>query len=422
VSTGPDRRLSRLIAFPCRVCDTRLHALPENVGRKVKCPDCGAGTVVPPPPKERPARPPAAMEGVQYDTWPVNHQPSASELRAAQPKLVVLECSLCGTRLSAELDQVNELIECPDCGAKTRVPAYVETSERPPWREDDGEELDLEIVSLETMSTGARAGAAELAAAQSAAAVPDAASETTVYSTRPKLVRWPLQTSILLFPLSPGLPVRLVLFAGWAAFVVWLALFGIGFITVPYGAFVTMFLLAVSVLIGFMCLAALAACWLTIITESSEGNDKIEAWPDILFLDWMFDGFYVVMAALVACLPGWALSHLWPDDSPVRAAMTLGGASLLFPIVLLSMLDIGSPFAPLSTKILASLFRAPISWLAFYIESIVLLAAIGMVGVLLLEWSILGLIVAAPLAVLGSIWYFRLLGRLGWVLAEKASE
>jgi DNA-directed RNA polymerase subunit RPC12/RpoP len=388
------------------------------VGRKVKCPDCGAGTVVPPPPKERPARPPKAMEGEQYEVWPVGQQPTAAELRAKQPKMVALECSLCGTRLGASLEQVGELLECPDCGAKTRVPPYQDAAPRTPWREDDGEDLDLEVVEP-AVRRGAASMATELASAHDAAVHPDAAKETTVYSTRPALARWPLQTRILSFPLTKGMPVRLVLFAAWTALVLWLLVKGIEFMSLQYGAFITMFFMATSVILGIMCISALAACWLAIVTESSEGNDAVEAWPDLVFLDWMFEGLYVIMAALVSCIPGWLFALLWPDEPLVRAAVIAGGAVVFFPMVLLSMLDVGSPLAPLSAKILGSLVRAPVAWLVFWIESGLLLAGLVAATAALFQWSPAAVVLTAPIIVLVSFWYFRLLGRLGWVLSEK---
>jgi DNA-directed RNA polymerase subunit RPC12/RpoP len=406
-----------LIGFSCRVCDTRLHARPENVGRKVRCPDCGAGTIVPPPPKERPVRPPAAMDGEQYEVYPVGQQPTAAEVLASQPKLIGLDCSLCGTRLHASLDQVDELIACPDCGAKTRVPPYSEKLPAKPWREDDGEELDLEVVSTEHRPAPPLHGVSELADAHDDATASDAERETTDYTPRPKLARWPLQTGILLFPLSRGVPPRLILFAVWATFVVWLAYTAVGLVA-GYGTIMAMFLLAASGILGTMCLAALAASLLAIVTESSEGNEVVEAWPDMVFLDWMFEGFYILTAGLVACIPGWAVSLLWPDEPLIRAAVIAGGAVVFFPIVLLSMLDIGSPLAPASPKIVASLLRAPGSWLMFLVESGLLVAALAAVGLALVQWSPLGLVFFAPVVVLASIWYFRLLGRLAWVLAE----
>lgn len=38
-----------LIAVVCKLCDTRMHATADKVGRRMICPDCGTRTVVPPP-------------------------------------------------------------------------------------------------------------------------------------------------------------------------------------------------------------------------------------------------------------------------------------------------------------------------------------------------------------------------------------
>jgi hypothetical protein len=307
---------------------------------------------------------------------------------------------------------------CPDCGAKTRVPPYEEAIPRTPWREDDGEDLDLEVVEPPVPRKTASI-ASELASAHDAAVNPEAAKETTPYSTRPELARWPLQTRILSFPLTRGMPVRLVLFAAWTALVMWLLVKGIEFMSMQYGAFITMFFMATSVILGIMCVSALAACWLAIVTESSEGNDAVEAWPDLVFLDWMFEGLYVIMAALVSCIPGWLLALPWPDEPLIRAAAIAGGAVVFFPIVLLSMLDVGSPLAPLSPKILVSLVRAPLWWLVFWIESGLLIGGLVAVAVAIYQWAPAAVVLMAPIIVLVSFWYFRLLGRLGWVLSEK---
>jgi hypothetical protein len=168
-----------------------------------------------------------------------------------------------------------------------------------------------------------------------------------------------------------------------------------------------------------MCISALAACWLAIVTESSEGNDAIEAWPDLVFLDWMFEGLYVVMAALVSCIPGWLLALAWPGEPLLRAGVIAGGVAVFFPVVLLSMLDVGSPLAPLSAKILGSLWRAPGAWLVFWVESALLMAGLVGAAAAIYQWTPAALVLMGPVFVLVSIWYFRLLGRLGWVLSEK---
>src|SRR5262245_45931184 len=38
------------VGFECRLCQTRMYARVKDVGKKMKCPDCGVLTVIPPPP------------------------------------------------------------------------------------------------------------------------------------------------------------------------------------------------------------------------------------------------------------------------------------------------------------------------------------------------------------------------------------
>src|SRR5688500_18799356 len=48
------------IGLDCRVCQTRMYGLRNQVGKKLKCPDCGAMTEVPePPPRKKPNMPAA---------------------------------------------------------------------------------------------------------------------------------------------------------------------------------------------------------------------------------------------------------------------------------------------------------------------------------------------------------------------------
>ena len=50
---------------------------------------------------------------------------------------------------------------------------------------------------------------------------------------------------------------------------------------------------------------------------------------------------------------------------------------VLFPLVLLSMLEANSPFVPLSKAVCRSLVRNWRAWIGFYLETILLLAVTG---------------------------------------------
>ena len=113
----------QLIGFECRVCSTRLYGPSNQVGKKMKCPDCGAGTVIPEPPKPKQKNMPAALEGEQYELWDVDDQPLPSELIAAQPEIYRDDMS--PVRIAhprqPRIRSVNDRLY--DCGAAQIVPA-----------------------------------------------------------------------------------------------------------------------------------------------------------------------------------------------------------------------------------------------------------------------------------------------------------
>src|SRR4029079_8573855 len=110
------------VGFECRVCGTRLYGPADKVGKKVKCPDCGAGTVIPEPPKPKGKVMPAALEGEQYELWDIDEQPLPSEMVASQPRYMNLTWRICGSLITARVDQVGEQIACHDCETMHVVP------------------------------------------------------------------------------------------------------------------------------------------------------------------------------------------------------------------------------------------------------------------------------------------------------------
>jgi hypothetical protein len=111
--------------------------------------------------------------------------------------------------------------------------------------------------------------------------------------------------------------------------------------------------------------------------------------------------------------PGWALAQLTPDQ-PLLIFSFIGGSVLIaFPIIVLSQLHIGSMFGILSFRVLESWLRCPLSWLMFYVETGALIG-----GCLAMSYFVHP-ILCTPVYVMSALLYARLLGRLGWQLADK---
>jgi hypothetical protein len=117
--------------------------------------------------------------------------------------------------------------------------------------------------------------------------------------------------------------------------------------------------------------------------------------------------------------------------------LTALSVGICFPIILLSQLDTGTPLGVASGRVLSSMKTCPFSWMFFYFECAVIAAICFLATVLVVSGPEelvrtitfrgqaidfmgrpLTLLWLVPLYVLALIIMARLLGRLGWRLAE----
>jgi hypothetical protein len=183
------------------------------------------------------------------------------------------------------------------------------------------------------------------------------------------------------------------------------------------GAISGLCFLILSFVFGFIWLAALASVVITIVTESSEGNSVVSHWPTIDFTEWLAEMVYLLITGFSSAVPGGLIAQFVAPDSIQKALWIAGSMWLCFPVIMLSQLDLSSPFAVLSAKVLMSLARCPVSWLLFYLES-GLLAAGCILATMFLGQLPLLLLIVIPLSMAALLLYSRLLGRLAWKLAE----
>ena len=407
-----------------------MYARLDQVGESVKCPDCGAQTIVPPPRPVKPQKQPAALAAEdQYEVWGVDEAPSLADMVAAQPAYIALQCRLCQTLMHATEDQVGKTLKCPDCGAANVVPPSPATTQIPAARTRT-DDLELHAAPepferpkplipprrpmlYEEEQEAARARQAEKDARG------DRRGPNFDDAGRPVLPRWPLATRVLPFLFSSGVPVRWALLSLGALMCGGFMLSGIGFAAQgDFGAIAGMAFLAVGAIVLAIWLAALAAIVIAIVVESSEGSDEVQSWPESSFSEWFGPLLYLLIACLVSPLPGWLFGLPLGDDSASRVWLFLGSVVVCLPVVILSQLDVGSAFAVASPRIVASVFRLPGTWLMFYAEIALLVAVCA--GVTMGFDAVapqLGLLDVA-LYVAAMLLAARILGRLGWTLAE----
>ncbi len=403
------------IHFNCRVCDTHLSARARHVGRKAKCPDCGALTKVPPPPRQhslaRPKKTPQAMHGQQYGLWGVDDAPDPAELLAKQPKFFPVYCRNCDTLMHARLEQVGNGIACPDCGAKTVVEEPPEPKQKKSPLVPDGKEYQLDAKHIPPTRPEAQFAPPEPSVETSKT---EAIRQERV--DRPRIPRFPTLQGV-----APML-FRHPVLSWWFG----LSLAGcceLGLLAFGLGGHVLLLVLIVPPLlfIGIGAFSAAGAFWLSVLTESSEGNDRVHHPPGPVFLDWIGNMLYLITSGMLAFAPWWILGQvLWEELAPqYLGLMQVSGWMFTFPLLLLSCLENGSPMELYSLRIFGSVAKLPGHWLLLVLQSVVLAAAclLAVAGLLTLDPRLA--FVAVPVCVAASLLYFRILGRFAWWLAES---
>lgn len=416
------------VGFECRVCGSRMYAEPEKVGKKQRCEDCGTLTVIPPPGAPKPKNIPAALEGEQYELWEPDEQPLPSEILAAQPTLIAIKCRKCDTIMYGTVKQIGQAIACPDCRTRHIVPPLSKPKERVSVLSPDALTPALDptahpgerpaIVTSDARMLHELEQAEEYERALEKSRRTGKPMEIDIHG-RPIMPRFPLIKGVLPFLFSAGVPVVwLALSVGYYAS---LSVFLYGLAAAMLGglaALAGMCLFAVGLVMAMICTAGACSVLMQIVMESSEGNRRIHQWPS--FMDWFGNLLYGITALMISAVPGSAIAQIPAIQSDQLLSAIVIGAGILIclPIVLLSQLDIGSPWGVLSGRVLASLVRCPFSWTFFYFECAVLATICGAAAYFLTDNNPMMALRFTPLFVAALILAARLLGRLAWRLAE----
>lgn len=453
-----------LIPVLCGLCGTRLYARPGQVGTEMTCPDCGTKTRVPEPPKRvvLPPPPPGAFEGAS--TFGVAGEPESR--LAPREALVPVVCSLCGTRMYARESEIGSVKVCPDCGRETEIKSVPEELKYTPENDADGygiseaeppprpafrtltdyryvegsvdkelygdkpaEESDAASAfpGRKPKTPPAKRGDREGGSSESVTLLPVRKIK------RRELPRFPLVTRLLL-PFTD----RWLLLRWLAASVVGVLAFVVGtlmpglwiVVSAPFGVFT------------LLCAGSLLANTATsLFLWSTTGNDLPESddWLEYHLTESLPLTVWLFFVAILSAFPGYWLGHQLPLSEEITAfemlrnfTLAVLSLGLFFPIFYLSSMESGSYFVLLAKETLRSIFRHSGPWFRFYGISLLLVAFTGFAFYVsekiafhfMEEWHAFYFFMALffPAFALAGLVYFRLMGRLGWVLEERARE
>lgn len=430
----------------CPGCGTRLKVRAEDAGKRAQCHECGKLFRLGGAPAPAPVLPTAAATRQE----PV---PPRQPLTTPKPINVLdnahlhpVHCELCQTLMYATDAEVGKLVKCPDCGhrnlakrreAKRPTPQVMvpdgdeyqldEDSAPPPVRaytpieqreqqfraaararhgirepEEQRDERSNEELPREKAKVSSKAPASQRPAAsrgdQARPAIPVVQGVLRMIFTAEVLGRW--------------VGLSLVLTG---------TMFAIGFVVNAMGAMVLMALwvFAGGCVLAGMWVVSAAPLLMSIVTQSSSGSDELHDPPNWLDFEFAEAGFFV-LAVASSGVPAWLGSKgavALPPEA--QAGVGFGLWLIAFPFVVLSALEQGSAFALVSPRIVASLFRCFIPWLAFTAATVLWSAAAGgVIAFFLTRGSLLALLPIPWIVVAWLLVYMRLIGRLGWWIAD----
>lgn len=409
--------------FSCTNCGAKLKARVSKAGKELPCPKCATVLVIPSSPASSPASETTLRGAVGIDAGSSTGSDTYG-VRAAEEELRPINAphEHSGPVLAASGKTTIPDSATPD--SATESYAISEMSADGRSSDGDTEGLDAEDGQRAHRGLGHES------------------------SVRPTLPRWPLLQGVLVFLLEPGAIVywSIISFLGTICVSLLLAAIVLGQSATAMTWLGSMFSHGITGVFGMVLVIVNAACCLTILQESAAGNRVIEDWPGFALIEYILETLYIVNSVLVSAAAAWLITYPLDGFSIARAFVEIGCFVVIFPIILLSMLEAGSCLLPASAAVYQSMRRSMRTWLVFFIESLVM--AFGLLMYLVLLDFLLNLYathvmldVSMPIvimtlamgvgpAVLLELIYFRLLGRLAWVcdedsrkeLAEKEAE
>jgi hypothetical protein len=170
--------------------------------------------------------------------------------------------------------------------------------------------------------------------------------------------------------------------------------------------------------IGYLAVSFTSAMWLKIVQVTAAGYDIVDDWRAGDWREWPWAMVYPVGMLVPSLLIGWGV---YATSEMARLPFGLAAGFFVYPILLLSAMETGSPLNPVSMPVLRSLGMVWWAWLIVYIETAVMVAALGVfVYYAFQEHPWVTIMLAVPMLAAGLMIYARLLGRLAWYIGQKA--
>ena len=336
---------------------------------------------------------------------PAKSQPT----KEAQPVEFASEyrvtCTVCGTYTYAKANQAGKTTKCGDCFSDILIPSPPKIEKKKIMDLDQVETFRFES----SPNTERRPDPFQKSADQLLEEAERAEDEDTTkpnHFETPKVGEW---VASVLGPFRD--PSVLVHLAGLCI----LAIVPTLIVLKMDMAILTLGLFPGGLVFGLLTVS----CAMAVLLAASNNEARVSEWPTFDPEAWFEQLIVVGSAAFIVAVPCWLLCTLILGPHLLSAALTMFCIFLLFPFVLLSMLDMGSVFSPFSSELARSVTKCEEAWGGFYFSSAVLF-----IGTFLIFLMGSGLsneacaIVSIIAAVTATFVYFGMIGRLAYAIGQ----
>ena len=321
-------------------------------------------------------------------------------------------CKVCGTITYAKAVDSGKTTKCSDCYSEILIPKPPRIRKKP----------EIDIANAETFSLGQnnseerktadpfRKSAADLLAEASRQ---EEDASPPVYEDTPNVLEW-VNNVFGIFK-DPGVIMHWVCLSVAAA--------------IPAALLVSIeqeslqLLLTIGMMIGGLILGGITvSCAFAILLSVANGNDQVEDWPSTDVFQWLDQLTLVLGATGLVAIPMWTICFLTNSTGLLGVALVMFSIYLLLPFILLSMLDMGSVFAPFSPELARSVSKCQEEWGGFYFSSGLLFGLLFLFTAMI--WYLpgsLGIVATTTLCIFTTFAYFGMMGRLAYTIGQSVN-
>jgi DNA-directed RNA polymerase subunit M/transcription elongation factor TFIIS len=418
VAAAAKRRAAEEFGFACQLCGSRLYALPHQVGNPIKCPDCHTTSHVPAPKKKETHKAAKTSDGYELALADDDH---GSETTGQGKAQFTFHCRVCQTMLSAPRDAVGRHTACPDCNTVTVVP-----KPPPPQKK----------VVVKATDPGILVKAATPRPQQEKVNVDDLMDEAESKIAeqkrkKPKPPKHPFLTGVFTFPFQLLSLPYLIVFTFLGCLLAYLVEITLELQGIE--AIIGILLMVIAAAVGLILVGLSCTYFLKVINWTAMGYPNVQDSPQLEALEFARQALFIINAFGAGALPGLLLGMATHDEMLGFAVMMLS-AFILFPFILLSFIDAESPAVPYSSFVMSTFRSNSGGWMKFYFLAAITTSIAIIAHLLAIGHSQLALppplsslsnlpnrafeYSAVALTVMAAMIYFRLLGRLAYVIEQ----